>query len=285
MSERPLAPGSTLVSAVAMLVALPAPALAGSAGGNTIPCEATQQILFVIDDDGDGVRDPGETTACSNPVVDLSDPDAPVVREGVAGPVCLPATVADLRGTITLFADDDAKDNDLVGASANTGEVLLLLIELRSQDKIIRLADAYTASSLGSLRVGNWDNRLSSESRIFGLQFGGALFLTPTQQQGMMVNTGAFDDLGAKLAAVAEELGLVPDANDVIPIVADAARDGARQRFIETDPLQCGDALESVPPGCGELEVQEDGSLASIAVYRVRISFAEKLPGAAPTCS
>jgi len=272
-----------LATALGLLAGAPGAALAGSAGGNTIPCEATQQILFVIDDDGDGVRDPGETTACTNPVVDLGPP--PVVRNGVAGPVCLPATGASLRGTITLIADDDAEDNDLVGAPANQGQVLLMLIELRHQDQIIRIADAYTASSLASLRVGNWDNRLTAEEKIFGLQFGGALFLTPTIQQGMVVNSGAFDDVGAALAARAEALGLVPDANDVIPIVANASADGSRKRFIETDPLLCGDAAESVPPGCGELEVQENGSLGSIAVYRVTISFAEKLPGAPPSCS
>jgi len=274
-----------LVFGLATLVALPAPVLAGSAGGNTIPCEATQQILFVIDDDGDGVRDPGETTACSNPVVDLTDPNNPVVRNGVAGPICLPATVADLRGTITLIADDDATDNDLVGSPANTGEVLVMLIELRHQDQIVRVADAFTASSLASLRVGNWDNRLTAESKIFGLQFGGALFLTPTIQQGMVVNSGALDDMGAELAAAAETLGLVADANDVIPIVANAASGGVRKRFIESEPLQCGDVQENVPPGCGELEVQEDGPLGSIAVFRVTISFAEKLTGAPPACS
>jgi hypothetical protein len=263
-------------------LAAPQPAAPGSAGGNTIPCEATQQLLFVIDDDGDGVRDPGETTACSNPVVDLSDPAAPVVRNGVAGPVCLPATVASLRGTITLIADDDARDNDLVGQPANTGEVLTMLIEVRHQDQVFRVADAYTAASLSDLKVGNWDNRLISESDIFTLLFAGGLFLTPSVQQGAVVNSGAFDDAGAKLASIAEALGLVTSANDVIPIIADAARDGARKRFIQSDPTLCSDGTT---PGCGELEVQENGSLGSVAVFRVTISFAEKLTTAPPTCS
>lgn len=273
---------SALAFGLAVLVFGPAPASAGSAGGNTIPCEATQQLLFVIDDDADGVRDPGETTACTNPVVDLSIPTAPVVRNGPGGPVCLPATVASLRGTITLIADDDAKDNDLVGSPANTGQVLLMLIEVRHQDQVFRVADAYTASSLAGLRVGNWDNRLLLESDIFTLQFGGGLFLTPSVQQGAVVNSGALDDVGAKLAAIAETLGLVTSAGDVIPIVANAASDGTRKRFIESDPLLCSDGTT---PGCGELEVQENGSLGSIAVFRVTISFAEKVPGAPPTCS
>jgi len=269
---------------VALLAALPVPAWGGGAGGNTIPCLATQQIAFVIDDDADGVRDPGETTACANPTVDTSGPEA-VVTDGNGGPVCLPAVVAQVRGTLTVIADDDAKDSNVSGIGQNTGEVLMLLFELRHGDRVANVADAYTANSLGDLIVGNWDNRLDSESRIFGLQFSGALLLTPSVIQGQPVLEGSFDDVAAKLSQVAEDFGLVPDANDVVPLVVSSTRDATRKRFIESSPVGCGDAPTSTPPGCGELEAQEDGSLASIAVFRVTLSFAEKVVGPPPSCS
>lgn len=283
-----------LTAVFAVLALLPSTAWAGSAGGSTLPCEATQQLDFVIDDDGDGVRDPGETTLCTNPVVDTTDPANPLVRNGPAGPVCLPAVVAQLRGTLTLIADDDAKDNDIVSVGQNTGQVLTLLIEVRNQDKVFRVADSYAAGpdppnppkTLAALNLGNWDNRLTSETKIFGLKFPGALFLTPTLQGGNVVTSGAFDDLGAKLSQIAEDEGLVADATTVLPIIAQPTRDGTRKRFIVSDPTKCGDAVESVPASCGELEVDEGASsVASIAVFRVTISFAEKLSGSPPACS
>ena len=274
-----------LLAVCAVFGLLPSIANAGSAGGSTVPCEATQQLNFVVDDNGNGFSDPGETTVCATPVVDTSDPANPIVRNGVAGPVCLPAAIAELRGTLTLIADDDAKDNDIVSVGQNTGTVLTLLIEVRNEDRVFRVADSYTASSLASLNLGNWDARLTAETKIFGLKFPGALFLTPSLLGGNVVTSGAFDDLGARLTQIAEDEGLVPDANAVLPIVANATRDAARKRFVVANPTDCGEVAEGVAPGCGELEVEEAGSLSSIAVFRVTISFAEKLTGGAPSCS
>lgn len=274
-----------LLAVCAVLGLLPSIANAGSAGGSTVPCEATQQLRFVIDDNGNGFSDPAETTSCATPIVDTSDPASPVVRNGVGGPVCLPAVVAELRGTLTLISDDDAKDNDIVSVGQNTGTVLTLLIEVRNQDRVFRVADSYTASSLASLNLGNWDARLTSETKIFGLKFPGALFLTPSMLGGNVVTSGAFDDLGARLSQIAEAEGLVADASSVLPIVAHATRDAARKRFVVSSPTECGDVAEGVPAGCGELEVEEAGSLSSIAVFRITISFAERLTGSAPSCS
>ena len=276
----PVLPAAWLVLAL-----LPSVAHAGSAGGATVPCEATQQLNFVIDDNGNDFRDPGETSLCTTPTVDTSDPANPIVRNGVAGPVCLPAVVAELRGTLTLISDDDAKDNDIVGFGQNIGAVLTLLIEVRNQDRVFRVADSYTASSLADLNLGNWDERLISEAKIFGLKFPGALFLTPGTLGGNVVSSGAFDDLGTKLAQIAQAEGLVADANSVLPIVAHATRDAARKRFVVSNPTLCGDLGGGIPAGCGELEVEEAGSLSSIAVFRVTISFAERLTGGAPSCS
>ena len=272
---------------IALLLGLslaPSPGFAGGAGGNTIPCEATQQILFVLDDNGNGFRDPTETTTCANPVVDASGP-IPVVTDGAGGTVCLPAVQAQVRGTLTMIADDDAKDSNVTGIGQNTGEVVTLLFELRHQNQVVRVADSYTANSLVDLILGNWNNRITSESRIFGLQFTGGLLLTPVVISGQPVIEGSFDDLAVKLSQVAQDLGLVVNANDVVPLIADAARDGTRKRFIQNNPALCGDAATSTPNGCGELEADESGSLASIAEYRITLSFAEKLTGPPPTCS
>ncbi len=266
---------------VLLLGLAPATAWAGAAGGNTVACEATQQIHFVHDDDADGVRDPGETTACANPTVDASGTD-PVVTDGAGGTVCLPAVVAQLRGTMTLIADDDAKDSDVQTLGQNTGEVFTMLLEVRHENQVVRLADSYTASSLGNLILGNWDNRLNDETKIFGVLFSGALLLTPSEIQGQPVNQGSFDDFAARLSQKAEEIGLVPNANDVVPLVA-TSQDAARKRFVESDPTKCGSG--AIPVSCGEFETQEDGSLASIAVYRVTVSFAEKVTGLPPSCS
>ena len=273
-----------------VLLLAPSSALAGAGGASTLACDATQQVLFVIDTNGNGIRDPGENSPCTNPVVDATDPENPIINNGAGGPVCLPAVLAQMRGTLALIADDDARDNNIPNFNPpqRLGEAVTILIELREQGQIIRIADSYAVAdpvSLGALNLGNWDARLSSESKIFAVKFLGALRFTPSNISGNPVSEGAFDDIADKLSQVAEDLGLVPDANAVEPIVADAARDGVRKRLIQSEPTQCGDAVENVPPGCGELEVQEDGPLASIAVYRVTFSFAEKLTGAPPGCS
>ncbi|MEM7413428.1 MAG: hypothetical protein AAF430_24565 [Myxococcota bacterium] len=287
-NTHPRRASAPLVSALALLLGAsllsPGAARAGGAGGNTIPCEATQQIHFVLDDDGDGFRDPGETTACANPVVDNSGA-FPVVTNGVGGTVCLPAVQAQMRGTLTVIADDDAKDSNVTTLGQNTGEVLTLLFELRHQNQVARVADSYTATNLVDLILGNWNNRITSESRIFGLQFTGALLLTPATISAQPVIEGSFDDLAIKLSQVAQDFGLVVNANDVVPLISDAARDGVRKRFIQSNPSLCGDAATSTPAGCGELEAEESGSLASIAEFRITLSFAEKVPGAPPTCS
>ncbi len=263
----------------------PSTARAGAAGGDTLACEATAQLKFVHDDDGDGVRDPGENDPCTSPLVDSSGVD-PVITDGASGPVCIAATVGQLRGVLSLVADDDARDNQLEIGGQNTGAVLTLVLEVRHGDQLFVIADAYTASQLGDLIVGNWDNRLSRESLIFSVDFNGALFLTPRELGGETVQGGAFDGIGAKLTAIAEQLGVVTDANAVLPIIAKASRDGARKRFDQSDPTACPTPPDfGTPPGCGEGEVQEDGSLASVARYRLTISFAEKLTATPPTCS
>jgi hypothetical protein len=264
----------------------PGLAHAGAAGGSTIACEATAQLAFVIDSNDNGVRDPGETDPCTNPVVDsVSNPLEPVVTNGVAGPVCLPATVAQLRGTLTLIADDSATDNN-IGGSQNVGQALTLILDVRHDNQLFRIADSFTVAypiTLASLYLGNWDNRLVSEDEIYGIAFKGSLFLTPTMQQGQAVTDGAFEHIGTRLSQIAEDTGLVGDATTVMPIVASATRDATRKRFVITDATGCGD---SVADGCGELEVDEQaGPLASIAVYRLTIHFAEKLTTTAPPCS
>lgn len=275
-------PKHVSLAIAALLLAAPHSALAGAGGATSLACEATQQVRFVIDTNGNGVRDPGENDPCTTPVVDDTNPEDPVINNGVGGPVCLPAVVAQLRGTLTLIADDDARDNNESG-SQNLGAAVTLLIEIREQGQVFRIVDSYAVASpttLSNLNLGNWDQRISSESKIFAVKFLGAFALTPST-----LAEGAFDDISDKLAQIAESLGLVSVAADVLPIIASASRDGVRKRFIQSNPTQCGDAAESVPPGCGELEVQEDGPLGSIAVYRLTISFAEKLAGAPPGCS
>jgi hypothetical protein len=257
----------------------PPAALAGSAGGSQIPCEATQQLRYVEDTNGNGFRDSGENTACANPTFDGTDPDNPLIRNGPGGTICLPAIDASLRGTVTLIADDAAKDND----SGNASTAAMLLIEVRHDDQIYRLADMYAASNLGDLILGNWDNRLSDENNVFGVQFHGALFLTPAA-----TTDGAFDDLGAALSQLAETLGLIGDKNNYLPIVANATRDGVRKRFVQGADVDCDDPFNAPTTGCGELESDQSGAsedLASIAVYRVTFSFAEKLTTAPPSCS
>jgi hypothetical protein len=211
-----------------------------------------------------------------------------VVTDGVAGPVCLPATVAQLRGTLTLIADDSATDNN-IGGSQNVAQALTLILDVRHENQLYRIADSYAVASpgtLASLYLGNWDNRLTSEERLYGIAFKGSLFLTPTMQQGQAVTDGAFEHIGARLSQIAEDTGLVADATTVMPIVASATRDAIRKRFVITDPAGCGDAGASVADGCGEQEVDEEaGPLASIAVYRLDIHFAEKLTTPAPPCS
>lgn len=266
------------------LLVLPLQARAGAAGGGTLPCAATSQVRFVEDANGNGLRDPGEDTDCANPFVDTSGA-TPVVTNGMGGSVCVPATLAQLRGTVRLIVDDDAKDNN-VGGSQNTGEVLTLLFEVQAPSGVAVIADSYTAASLGSLFLGNWDQRLDAEPRIYGVDFLGALFVTPTTQSGgQPVTEGAFDDIAARLTQLAEDEGLVPDANDVMPIVADVTRDAPRKRLVQSSPSGCADPQEGVGPGCGEFEVEEIGGLASVAMYRLTISFAEKLAGPPPTCT
>jgi hypothetical protein len=258
---------------------------ASAAGGSTIACEATAQLLYVIDTNANGIREPGETDPCTNPVVDDTDPLVPVVTNGVAGPVCLPATVAQLRGTLTLIADDDARDNN-VGGSQNTGQVFTMILDVRHGDTLFRIADSYTASSLDALFLGNWNQRITSEERLYGIAFKGSMFLTPDMQSGSVVTDGAFEDIGNRLSQIAEDEGLVVDASAVMPIVVHATRDATRKRFSITDPSGCGDVGPPVADGCGELEVDEEASsLASIAVYRLTIHFAEKLTGPPPACS
>ena len=282
MHLRSLLFGFTLVALLA-----PAPqARGGAAGGNTIPCEATSQVRFVEDTNGNGLRETGEQTDCANPVVDDSG-SVPIVTNGPGGTVCIPATLAQLRGTLRLIVDDDARDNN-VGGSQNTGEVFVLLFEVETPSGIAVVADAYTAGSISSLFLGNWDQRLDEEIRIYGVAFVGALFATPALQNGgQTVTEGAFDDIAQRLAQLAQDQGLVVDANAVLPILADAARDAPRKRFVQSSALGCADPQENVGPGCGEHEVDESGAsgLASVAMYRVTISFAEKLVGPPPSCS
>jgi hypothetical protein len=257
----------------------PVQALAGSAGGDSIPCAAVEQVRYVEDDNDNGFRDSGENTDCTTPVFDGTDPNNPLIRNGAGGTVCLPAVDAQLRGTLTVIADDDAKDND----SGNTGETFTLVIEVRHQDEIFRVANSYTATSLGNLNLGNWDERINSEANAFGIQFAGALFLTPAG-----VTDGAFDAMGAELTQFAETRGLIADKDDYLPIIANATRDAERKRFVQNSTPACGDPDFSVPTGCGELESDESGaadSLASIAVYRLTIGFAEELTGSPPSCS
>jgi hypothetical protein len=268
-----------LLALAALLPALlPHLAQAGAAGGNFLGCAATQQVRFVVDANANGLRDPAENSTCTSPFVDDTNPDEPVVHQGsLGGPVCVPASLAQLRGSLALIADDTARDNDNV----NTGEVLTLLLELAHQSQTFRIAESYSAAALGNLVIGNWDNRLDNEYNVFGVKFKGALFLTPAG-----VAPGALDDLGARLAQLADDLNLVPSASDVIPVIAGATRDAQRKRFVQSSPSGCADPDNGVAAGCGELEVDESGGspLASVAVYRLTISFAEKVTGTPPTC-
>jgi hypothetical protein len=278
----------TLFAALAALSLCLSPlvARAGAAGANFLGCAATAQIRFVVDANGNGLRDTGENSTCSSPFVDDSNPDEPVVHNGsLTGPVCVPASLAQLRGTLALIADDTGRDNldPLNPSSQNTGQVLTVLLDVLHQDQTFRIADTLpTSSGLGSLQIGNWDGRLDNEYNVFGVKFKGALFLTPS-----FVETGALDDMGARLAQIAQSLGLVPNANDVLPVIASATRDAVRKRMVQSSASGCADPDNGIAAGCGELETdQSDGAqpLASVAVYRLTISFAEKLTGSAPTC-
>jgi hypothetical protein len=273
-------PLSLAALALAVLCASPQAARAGAAGGNFLGCSATAQIRFVVDTNGNGLRDTGENSTCSNPFVDDANPDEPVVHNGsLAGPVCIPASLAQLRGTLSLIADDNGRDNN----NGNTGQVLAMVLDVLHEDETFRLADTWPSQfGLGNLIIGNWDNRVQEEYNVFGVKFKGALFLTPAG-----VNPGALADLGARLAQIADDLNLVPNANDVIPVIASATRDAARKRMVQSSPTDCDDPDNGIGAGCGELEVDQSGPaqpLASVAVYRLTISFAEKLSGPPPTC-
>ena len=273
-----------LLALAAALV--PVEALAGAAGGGELPCASTSQVRYVEDTNGNGLRDPGEETDCTNPFVATGSQQ---VTNGQGGAVCVPATLAQLRGTVRLIVDDDAKDNDLNG-SQNTGEVLTLLFEVQAPSGLAVVADSYSApkgptAGLGSMFLGNWNQRLDSETRAFGVDWNGALFVTPTEQNGQPVNSGAFDDIAAKLTQLAEDEGLIADATTVLPIVADSTRDAPRKRFVQSSATGCADPQEGVGPGCGEHEVEEVGGLASVAMYRLTIGFAEKVTPPPPTCT
>lgn len=265
--------------ALAALCAAPHAARAGAAGGGDLACDATQQIRFVVDTNGNGLRDTGENTTCSSPFVDGTNNDDPVVHNGsLGGPVCVPASLAQLRGTMTVIVDDTGRDND----NNSNGEALVLLLDVLHQSQTFRIADTFPTSDLGSLHIGNWDQGIFGESAIFGVRFKGAFFLTPVG-----VAPGALDDMGAKVAQIAQSLGLVPNANNVIPVIASATRDAVRKRMVQSSASGCGDPNTGIAAGCGELEVDESGGtkpLASVAVYRLTISFAEKLTGSPPTC-
>lgn len=269
-----------LVALVLLALALPRLAQAGAAGGNSLGCAATAQIRFVVDANGNGLRDAGEESTCASPFVDVSNPDEPVVHDGsLGGPVCVPASLAQMRGTLMVIADDTGRDN----GNGNTGEVLTLVLDALHGDETFRIADTFpTQSGLVSLEIGNWDNRLQQEFNVFGVKFKGALFLTPAG-----VSPGALADMGSQLAAIAQTEGLIPDANAVIPVVASATRDAARKRMVLSSASDCDDPGNGVAAGCGELETDQSGvsqPLASVAVYRLTISFAEKLVGSPPTC-
>lgn len=266
--------------ALVALLATPDGARAGAAGGNFIGCAATAQIRFVVDANGNGLRDTGENTTCSSPFVDSSNNDEPVVHNGsLGGPVCVPASLAQMRGVLSLIADDTGRDNN----NGNQGQVLAMVLDVMNQNKTFRLADTWPSQSgLGNLIIGNWDNRVQNEYNVFGVKFKGALFLTPAG-----VNPGALADMGTRLAQIAQGEGLIPNANDVIPVIASATRDAARKRMVLSSASDCDDPDNGISAGCGELEVDQSGvsqPLASVAVYRLTISFAEKLVGSPPTC-
>ncbi|HEX5064790.1 MAG TPA: hypothetical protein VFY49_01630 [Myxococcota bacterium] len=266
--------------ALVALCATPYAARAGAAGGGSLGCASTAQIRYVVDANGNGLRDTGENTTCSAPFVDDTNNDEPVVHNGsLGGPVCVPASLAQMRGTLSLIADDNGRDNN----NGNTGQVVAIVLDVMNQDKTFRLADTFPSQSgLGNLIIGNWDNRVQNEFNVFGVKFKGALFLTPAG-----VNPGALSDLGAQLAQIAQSQGLIPNANDVIPVIASASRDAARKRMVQSSASGCADTDNGIAAGCGELEVDQSGvsqPLASVAVYRLTISFAEKLVGSPPTC-
>jgi len=249
--------------ALVALCATPYAARAGAAGGGFIGCASTAQIRYVVDANANGLRDTGENTTCSAPFVDDTNNDEPVVHNGsLGGPVCVPASLAQMRGTLSLIADDTGRDNN----NTNQGQVVAIVLDVLNGEKTFRLADTFPSQfGLGNLIIGNWDNRVQNESNVFGVKFKGALFLTPAGTNP----------------------GLIPNANNVIPVVASASRDAARKRMVQSSASGCADPDNGITAGCGELEVDQSGvsqPLASVAVYRLTISFAEKLVGSPPTC-
>jgi hypothetical protein len=274
----------TLTALAALPLCLaPRLASAGAAGGAFIGCSASQQIRFVVDTDADGVRDSGENTTCTNIFVDeTTNPDQPILHQGSpSGALCIPATQGQMSGTLTLMADDNSFDN----GNGNTGQVVVMMLEMLHNNQVFRIADTFTSFLLGNLLIGNWDNRVQNEYNVFGVKFKGALFLTPAG-----VTPGALEPTGARLAQIADDLNLIPGAaSTVIPIIANATRDGARKRFVQVSATGCGDS-DQFPPvaqGCGELEVDQSGgtqALASVASYKVTVSFVQKTSGSPPAC-
>jgi hypothetical protein len=262
MSAR-LAPHARL-AAFAALGWLPAAALAGPPGADTLLGAQTDCVRFVRDANENGARDPGEDTTCDDPIVD-DQVFPPVVRDGTTNDRCTPATVGDLRGLLTLIADDDATDNFGAGDEAFT-----VLVELERGGRTFTLAESYTAVNLSDLDLGNWDERLFDEFQIFGTGMRGAYFLF-----------GAFGQLRASLLAIGDELDLIPNQTGYEPVIVDENRDAARKRFDTNpgEPAGCGG-------GCGQHETDQLATpLASVAQYRVTVHFAEKLAAGGPACT
>jgi hypothetical protein len=191
-----------------------------------------------------------------------------VVRDGdTSGPRCTAATVAELRGLMTLIEDDQATDNFGEGQQAFT-----VMVEIERSGRVFAFAESFTAAALQDLDIGNWDERLFDETQIFNTGMRGAVFLW-----------GGLGQIRNALLGTADTLDLIPNQSDFEPVVVDENRDAARKRFDTNpgEPTGCNG-------GCGQQESDQsalDMPLASLAQYRVTIHFAEKLnPGSGP-CS